>query len=80
MQVQEQSGAGQASPACHRSGHLDPWPMSREPKEVSTSRAVTTRKLTVINISGGIFRTSSLGDSISSSPERTAPRRWGEVV
>ena len=26
----------------------------------------------------GIFRTSSLGDSISSKPERTAPRRWAE--
>ena len=25
----------------------------------------------------GIFRTSSLGDSISSNPERTAPRRQG---
>ena len=26
----------------------------------------------------GIFRTSSLGESISSNPERTAPRRQGE--
>ena len=26
----------------------------------------------------GIFRTSSLGDSISSDPERADPRRWGE--
>ena len=26
----------------------------------------------------GIFRTSNLGDSISSGPERTAPRRRGE--
>ena len=26
----------------------------------------------------GIFRTSNLGDSISSDPERTAPRRRGE--
>ena len=25
-----------------------------------------------------IFRTSSLGDSISSNPEKTAPRRWEE--
>ena len=27
--------------------------------------------------SAGIFRTSSLGGSISSNPERTAPRKWG---
>ena len=27
----------------------------------------------------GIFRTSSPGDSISNNPERTAPRRWGQV-
>ena len=26
----------------------------------------------------GIFRTSSPGDGLSSNPERTAPRRWGE--
>ena len=26
----------------------------------------------------GIFRTSSLGESISSKPERTAPKRQGE--
>ena len=28
----------------------------------------------------GIFRTSSLGDSISSDPERTVLRRWWEGV
>ena len=28
---------------------------------------------------GGIFRTSSPGDSISSEPERTAPRRQGDA-
>ena len=38
----------------------------------------TTSKLRVMLYSAGIFRTSSLRDSISSNPERTALKRRGE--
>ena len=41
-------------------------------------KVFTVSKLGVPFYSVGIFRTSSQGDSISSNPERTDPRRWGE--
>ena len=45
---------------------------------ISTWKIVTTEKLRVMLYLVGIFRTSSPGDGLSSNPERTAPRRWGE--
>ena len=41
-------------------------------------KILATLNLRVLLYSVGIFRTSSPGDSISSKPERTAPRRQGE--
>ena len=43
-----------------------------------TLKIVATWMLRVTFYSVGIFRTSSPGDSISSNPERSAPRRLGE--
>ena len=46
---------------------------------LSTEKVHPTYKLRVKSYSAEIFRTSSPGDSISNNPERTAPRRWGQV-
>ena len=45
---------------------------------LSTLKIFTTYRLRVIFHLVGIFRTSSLGESTSSNPEKIAPRRWGK--
>ena len=56
--------------------------MSRTPFKAGSwyyqLKKFTTLKLRVVFILVGIFKTLSLGYSMSSDPERTAPRRWGD--
>ena len=59
---------------------LDPYqdePQSLPLTELWAEKLFTTWKLRVVFCSAGIFRTVSPRGSISSNPERTAPRRWG---
>ena len=60
-------------------GHprFNPWSGNYIPHGCRLKKVVRAWKLRIICYLVGIFRTSSLGDSISNDPERTAPKVQG---